>query len=478
MKLSKLKHLIKPAENEKLSDALIRQIGFAGVAVVEIILNVNFFNSLGESWVMPFAGGVLVFMEVWHWVSAQSAVGVRKLFHYTAWLAIALTSIIAIVSFGQAITSISSADVTQAVSMEEFKDQTRRSLLESAQKEQVSTQAQIDDIIAKKQEIGVYDRAPAERLEAQLVAARAAMREIEARIALYSGITGTTPEAEQSGGAISEESVKKNISARLIFSQIFSEEHAETAIKWFFIVFGIAMELTLSLASMPPKKDKKKKQGLLSLLLAKKLEKREAKTTAQVSPPIAQQMQPVFVMQQPATVPQQVVYSQPVAPAPVQVVNPSPVVPAPAVVLPIESEEPEEEPTEIEEQLHEIAKVDVEELVEKTAEIKKPHTESETAFLFVPDDKSQIKTLDVVEKGGFISNIQSIFNEIKRSGDKELSIKEISDRTNIQVSEIKRMFKFFYNRNLLTYDEIVKRWKFKLNKDNIINYLKDKTIQY
>lgn len=455
MKLSKLKHLIKPAEHEKLSDALIRQVGFAGVAIVEVILNVNFFNSLGESWVMPFAGGVLVFMEVWHWVSAQSTSGIRRIFHYTAWLSIALVSIMAIVSFGQAITTISSDDVTRSVSLEEYKVQTQQTLLESALREQESTQLQIDDIISKKQEIGIYDKGPAERLETQLLAARTAMKDIEARIALYSGITGTTPEANQSGGGISETAVKKNISARLIFSQIFSEKHAESAIKIFFIVFGIAMELTLSLAAMPPKKDKKKKSGLLSLFQMKK-EIKEMKTAVQTPQP-QQQIQPMFIMQQPMPVAQPVVVQPPVVQAPAVVQIPEPI---------------------LEEQLHETARVDVEEIVEKTAEIKKSHSESETAFLFVPDDKSQLKTLDVTEKGGFISNIQSIFNEIKHNGERELSVKEISEKTNIQVSEIKRMFKFFYNRNLLTYDEIAKRWKFKLSKDNIINYLKDKVIQY
>jgi hypothetical protein len=477
MKLSKLKHLIKPAENEKLSDALIRQIGFAGVAVVEIILNVNFFNSLGESWVMPFAGGILVFMEVWHWVSAQSAIGIRKLFHYTAWLAIALTSIIAIVSFGQAITSISSADVTQAVSMEQYKDQTRQILLQSALQEKTSTQLQIDDIIRRKSEIGNYDKGPAERLETQLTEARRAMQEIDNRILLYSGISETAEST--SGGAISEASVKKNISARLIFSQIFSEEHAETAIKWFFIVFGIAMELTLSLASMPPKKDKKKKkQSILELILSKRALRPEP-----VPSPIQQQMQPVIVMQQPMQQPIMVAASdsQPALPPVPPIPDIKPPVLRPPVVSPPSLQVPEDEMEEVKDvdlQLHEIAREDVEEVVEKTAEVKKPHVESETAFLYTPDDKSQLKTLDVIEKGGFISNIQSIFNEIKRSGDKELSIKEISDKTNIQIGEIKRMFKFFHNRNLLTYDEMVKRWKFKLSKDNIINYLKDKSIQY
>lgn len=513
MNLSKLKHLIKPSPNEKLSDALTRQIGFLGVAVVEIILNVNFFQSLGESWVMPFAGAVLVFMEVWHWISAQSASGVRRAFHYTAWLAIALTSIVAIVSFGQAITSVSSDDVARAAVVQTNQDAVRQSLFDTAQRDLASAEAEIADLLADKADLTKYDARSRVAIDESLRLAEAKKTDATARMERYSGLSVVAETPTATGGAISAESVKKSVSARIIFGQIFTDKYADTAIMAFFILFGIAMELTLSLASMPPNKDKKKKKiGLFALIrqfLATKQARLEALArTSQVTGP----QQPLVIMtpqyQAPAPAPMADEASVPIRkkrpkPAPVieEFEEDEPTVEAEVpdpveftagerlaekglssntedyVSLAEKKAEPEEPKSEIHQQLEEIAKADVEPIVDKAATLPLKTQESETAFLYVNND-IPLKALDAAEKGGFISNLQTIFNEFKRNGEKELSIKELSDKTSIPIVEIRRMFKFFFNRNLLTYDDLSRRWKFKLNKDNIINYLRDKQIQY
>lgn len=526
MNLSKLKHLIKPSPNEKMADALTRQIGFFGVAVVEIILNVNFFQSLGESWVMPFAGAVLVFMEVWHWISAQSASGVRRVFHYTAWLAIALTSIVAIVSFGQAITAVASDDVARAVVVQTNQDSVRQSLFETAQRDLASAEAEITDLLADKAELTKYDSRSRAAIDESLRLAEAKKTSATERMERYSGLGVATAPAD-TGGAISAESVKKYVSARIIFGQIFTDKYADTAITVFFVLFGIAMELTLSLASMPPKIDKKKKRvGLFALVrqfLLTKQAKLEALARSSQAPATAQPLVIMTPQYQAPPAPLQVGEDTP-APVKKRKPKPAPVVeemgeeeeveaeisqpearhywpqPGPFGTEPPKQDEVEltvgeklaeqglssdmhdyeslaEKKSAVEVQLEEIAKADVEPIVEKAASAPIKAHESETSFLYTPSDVPP-KTLDAAEKGGFISNIQSIFNEIKRNGDKELSIKEISDRTNISIVEIRRMFRFFHSRNLLTYDEMAKRWKFKLNKDNIINYLRDKQIQY
>jgi len=503
---SRLTHLVKKSKDETLSHSITRRLGFFSVALVEFLLNINFFSSLGESWIMPFAGGILVFMNVWHWVSAQSANGVRRVLHYTAWLTIAVMSVLAVISFGQAITTISSADVAKAAVVQTNQDSVRQSLLTAAQTDLSAAQADIADLIAKKGELTKYDSKSRAAIDESMKIAEGKKADALARIEKYSGLDESAKST--AAGAVSAESVKQNMSARYIFGQIFSEEQTTTAIKFFFLIFGIAIQLTLSLSSLPPKKDKKR-NGLFSYLgklIMSKVRMRESIVNAREVAPAQPQPQPLVIMtpqyQPPIPAPAPVPAPEPVArkktPKPAPVVEevdeniPDPELEAtpPQVLTHGEQlaeqslssdihdyESLEEKKASIETQLEEMAKADVEPIVDKAATLPLKSHESETAFLFANND-TPLKTLDAAEKGGFISNIQSIFNEIKRNGDKELSIKEISDRTNISIVEIRRMFKFFYNRNLLTYDEVSKRWKFKLNKDNIINYLRDKTIEY
>ena len=473
--------------NEKFLEKILRKLGFIGITICSIALNMNFFQSLGESWVMPVCGIILVFMEIYHWINTQYSTGIRRFLHFIAWLAICLTSILSVVSFGQTITAVSSDKVIEAKADEKTKSVAKSNLYLSAQNAYNAAQKQIDTANTLMGTLGPYDKGPQERLAKQIEEASTRQTKAFEDMKKYSGINEKTDDTK-----VTQEDVKKNINARIIFSKIFSEEHADTAIKGFFILFGIAMELTLSLSAMPPQKRIKKNRRKISTLLwsfvriklqkqlnsfEKKLEKEEKEEPKKEKARKKTTIDPI-VLPEEINVPE--IKEAVITPVEVPLINESnyedniimerddssmelvgstdedTIVEEPTVI---------EEPTVVEETLVDLMMPDD---VDHKAE-------SETAFLF---KDSPITTLTVDEKKLFIENTIKILAEIKRNSSGELSVKQMSSNVGISIDEVKRMFKYFFNRNLLQYDDSSSRWKFKLKQDSIINYLKDKTVQY
>lgn len=469
---------------EKVTNNLLRKLGFIAISICEISLNVNFFQSLGESWVMPVCGVVLVFMEAWHWISFYEAYGLRKALHFVSWFAICLTSILAVVSFGQTITSVSSDKTVAVAANEKAKSNSRDTLYKAAETEYNNAQKQINTINDLLSVLGPYDKGPQERLDGQMKDAVA--RQIAARkdMEKYSGAY----DKEEDVTKITVEDVKKKINARIIFSQVFTEKYTDVAIKGFFIVFGIAMELTFSLSAMPIQRGagKKKKRKIIDLIFAylyaridfrlKKAKRNEAVKDIEHAAKIKTYVEKPIKVIENTVFKEEITIVEEQAPIEKKIIKPS-IIEEP-VREPIIEESVKEESIDepiMDEPIDEKPVVE-ESIKEEISATKTEHkTESETAFLYAP---TAPKVLSQEEKDQFVKQVTDILNIIKTNGEKELSIQEISKRTGVSIDNIKSMFRFFFNRNLLAYDEVVKRWRFKLQKDNILNYLKTQTIKF
>ncbi len=493
-----LSNIFKSKDNdEKFLEKLLRKLGFFGITICSIVLNMNFFQSLGESWVMPVCGIILVFMEIYHWINTQQSTGIRKLLHLIAWIAICATSILSVVSFGQTITAVSSDKVVEAKADEKTKNSNLQLLYKAAETAYNTAQEQIDTANMLMKTLGPYDKGPQERLSKQITDASnrqtLALKDMEK----YSGVNTVADVSAK----VTQEDVKKNISARIIFSKIFTEKHADDAIKGFFILFGIAMELTLSLSAMPPQKkiqkNKRKISNLLWRFINSKLQKRlivfEKNLEKEESAKLLDEtksVNPEASLKKKKVKENLIESVEPVVTEPVESVKP--VVTEPVVTEPVEqiitevpvendpisydelftgltAEEDTSSSDEVVNSTTTLAETELKELVEEEHK-----AESETAFLF---KENIVKTLSSEEKVTFVENTSKIFTELKNSSG-ELSVKQMAENIGLSIDEVKKMFKYFFNRNLLQYDDVAKRWKFKLKQDSIINYLKDKTIQY
>lgn len=101
--------------------------------------------------------------------------------------------------------------------------------------------------------------------------------------------------------------------------------------------------------------------------------------------------------------------------------------------------------------------------------------EDESAFL-----KKQEPTLKRVlndeDKEKLILNIEKVLDEVKNQSGKKFSIESLSMKTGISLEEIKKMFQYLSNLNLLNFDDTTKTWRFKLNRDEILNYLRNMSV--
>jgi hypothetical protein len=89
------------------------------------------------------------------------------------------------------------------------------------------------------------------------------------------------------------------------------------------------------------------------------------------------------------------------------------------------------------------------------------------------------KILNEEEKELLIINIEKVVDEIKNHGGQKFSIESLSVKTGISLEEIKKMFTYLSNLSLLSYDETTKVWKFRINRDEILSYLRNMpTIKY
>jgi hypothetical protein len=224
------------------SNPMLRKLGFSGVFIVDLAINANFYSSIADSWIMPVAGLVLVFMKVWNWITAQDEKNkVRRRFHYGAWGCLSIMSIIAVLSFGMAVTSVTNNNINDAIGLQSLK----QTALISQENGWIKERTELTNtIIQLNNNLSSYnaDRADwnkskaADQHSLELATTRA--NELDKLIASV----GTT-----SGGKIEKQSAL--INAQLIFSQVFSNQGAPLAIKFFFFIFGIGIELTLALSS-------------------------------------------------------------------------------------------------------------------------------------------------------------------------------------------------------------------------------------
>ena len=104
--------------------------------------------------------------------------------------------------------------------------------------------------------------------------------------------------------------------------------------------------------------------------------------------------------------------------------------------------------------------------------------EDEAAFLKKVEPTLK-KILNEEDKEKLIVNIEKVVDEIRAQGGKKFSIENLSMKTGISLDEIKKMFQYMSNLNLLSFDDATKTWKFRINRDEILNYLRNMpTIKY
>jgi hypothetical protein len=233
----------KDSSSEVHQSPILRKLGFAGVLIVDAVINANFYISIAESWIMPIAGLILVFMKVWNWVSAQSTEKIRQKLHYGAWFCLAVMSVIAAVSFGMAVTSATNTNIDQVIGLQNLKNTALTSQVNGWVKER---SALTDTIIQLNTEIASLtgDRADWNRTKA---ADQASLKQANERATeLDNLIKGAG--VDTSGKVVKQGAL---VNAQLVFSQVFSDKGAPLAIKIFFFIFGIAIELTLALSSLP-----------------------------------------------------------------------------------------------------------------------------------------------------------------------------------------------------------------------------------
>jgi hypothetical protein len=233
----------KDSSSEVHQSPILRKLGFAGVLVVDAVINANFYISIAESWIMPIAGLILVFMKVWNWVSAQSTEKIRQKLHYGAWFCLAVMSVIAAVSFGMAVTSATNSSIDQVIGLQNLKNTALTSQVTGWVKERA---ALTDTIIQLNTEIASLtgDRADWNHTKA---ADQASLKQANDRATeLDNLIKGAG--VDTSGKVVKQGAL---VNAQLVFSQVFSDKGAPLAIKIFFFIFGIAIELTLALSSLP-----------------------------------------------------------------------------------------------------------------------------------------------------------------------------------------------------------------------------------
>ena len=83
------------------------------------------------------------------------------------------------------------------------------------------------------------------------------------------------------------------------------------------------------------------------------------------------------------------------------------------------------------------------------------------------------RVLNDEDKEKLILNIEKVIDEIKNQGGKKFSIEALSLKTGISLEEIKKMFQYLSNLSLLNFDDATKTWRFKINRDEILNYLRN-----
>ena len=456
--------LFKTSEYETRSTALLRTVGFVSLGIVDMLTMVNFFTSIGESWILPFMGGVLVFMKIWNWIASLTARHIRKILHLIAWGSISFLSVIAVISFGLAITSVSNQDVTQAIALQSLKDAAVATQLKTLTDERATIQLQINDILDKKAKLGIYDKGPAERLEAQLKDARARADELDAKITAFSD-----------GTAVDVAQKKTLVNAQIIFSQIFSDALARPAIWMFFFILGVAVELTLTLSSSAPKEeeeDKKKKK--------KKPRPQPAKVVVEPQPVVVQVQQEedddeddeeeeISVVKEEMeeelnqlrkqiqtlqSTPPQVVYvekpaeEKPYSPDTIahlaEQSKPEPPKPEPKQESKIEEHIPLPTPKE--------GKVEVAQFLEKVEE--KPQ-----------EDKNVENFTNVINK---------MFTKIQEGKSYLLSEEELVRMTGMTLEKVKKIYKYFEYLDLIYFDKSNGLWKSKRDKAIFIDIVRSK----
>lgn len=469
--------LFKTSEYETKSTAVLRTVGFICLGIVDMLTMINFMTSIGESWILPFMGGVLVFMKIWNWIASLTAKHIRKVLHLIAWGSISFLSVIAVISIGLAITSVSNQDITKAIALQSLKDTAVATQLKTLTDERSTIQLQINDILAKKAELGVYDKGPAERLEAQLKDARARADELDKKISAFND--GTATEIAQK---------KTLVNAQLIFSQIFSDALARPAIWVFFFILGVAVELTLTLSSSAPKEEENKK----------KKKKRPSKPQ---SVKVVEELQPVVQTQEQEqedeendeedddeeedstameeelnqlraqiqtlknTSPQVVYVEKPVEEKPY---SPDTIEhlaeqskPAEELLKPEPKHEPKPEP-KIEEHIplstSKDGKVEVAQFLEKVE--NKPVAEKE--------DKNVENFTNVINK---------MFTKIQEGKSYLLSEEELVRMTGMTLEKVKKIYKYFEYLDLIYFDKLNGLWKAKRDKAIFTDIVRSKLVK-
>lgn len=264
-------------QKEGLGNYLIRTIGFFAVLVIDVLMNASFFANLGKNLVLPALGIVFVFLKTWHFIRMIEAKDpTKKRFHFTGWLTMAVISIFATVSFGLALTQVSTSLVAESSSNDNLTQQVTIVRMEQLLEERTQLPSRISQnektIQIKEEEkatigsTGWSNTQAQNRLNDEIAVLRKANETATTRLdAIDAELVTLQTKLEEKSETLANSEGTNQIDAILIFSQIFPPEFARTAILFFFFIIGLAIEVTMAMALLPAEVKKEEEPTVLTV---------------------------------------------------------------------------------------------------------------------------------------------------------------------------------------------------------------------